>query len=165
MSDEKPEEQAQKHPGGAPSKYKPEYEQMLIDHMAKGFSFVSFQAIAGVCEDTLHDWVKKHPGWKEAKDKAFAECLLFWEKAGIDGLYDITEYDEKSGKPISKKSLNSTVWIFNMKNRHKWRDKQKDESDVIVNNNTTNVSALSDEELDEKYQKLQEKYQKLQEKK
>lgn len=116
---------------GAPSKYKPEFCQQLIDHMAKGLSFDSFSAIAGVNQDTLHEWAKTHEDFNEAKKIAYGQCLLFWEQHGIDGLYSTTVYDKKTGRPTSSKTLNSTVWVFNMKNRFKWRDKQPDENDQV----------------------------------
>lgn len=116
---------------GRPSKYKQEYCQMLIEHMKDGLSFESFAAIISVNRDTLHEWVKVHSDFSEAKKTAFDLNLLFWEKHGIEGLYNTTEYDEK-GKPSSSKSINSTVWIFNMKNRHKWGDKIAGEDDHKV---------------------------------
>lgn len=140
MSDEKPVKRPSRNPDGAPSKYKPEFEQLLIEHMSKGYSFESFQVIAGVCEDTLHDWVKKHPGWKEAKTKAFAACLLFWERLGIDHI--LNESQSFGEGQSQSKSLNGSVWIFNMKNRFKWRDRQKDETDP-VNINLTLADKLA----------------------
>lgn len=117
-------------PNGRPSKYKPEFCEQLIQHMSEGLSFESFAAIAKVNLDTLYEWAKVHEEFSEAKKEAFANCQLYWESQGIAGLYSTTDYDE-DGKPIKSKSLNSSVWIFNMKNRFKWRDKQPDENDEI----------------------------------
>lgn len=119
------------NPIGRPSKYKPEYCQLLIEHMSTGLSFESFAAVIKVNRDTLYAWEKDYPEFSDAKKEAFEQNLLFWEKHGIDGLYNTTEYDEK-GKPTSSKSINSTVWIFNMKNRHKWGDKQVGEDDKKI---------------------------------
>lgn len=116
--------------------------------MATGLSYASFSAVVKKNIDTLYEWGKVYPEFSEAKKVAFAENLIFWEKVGIDGLHSITEYVD--GKPQSSKTLNATIWIFNMKNRHKWRDKQPDESEVIVNN----ITAVSDEELDAKLARL-----------
>lgn len=103
---------------GRPSKYKPEYDQMLIDHMASGLSFESFAGIVGVCDDTLREWEKVHPSFSASKKEAFAKNRVFWEKLAINY---ITHSDGKEGTP----KLNSTVWIFNMKNRFpkQWRDR------------------------------------------
>ena len=125
---------------GQPTKYKQEYCQKLIEHMRNGLSFESFAAVIKVNQDTLYEWAKVHPEFSEAKKEAFAENLLFWEREGIAGLHGDKE-----------NTFKATVWIFNMKNRHKWRDKQPDESEVVINNN---VGTLTDEQLDAKINKL-----------
>jgi hypothetical protein len=111
---------------GRPTDYKPEYCDMLIDHMGQGYSFESFAGLVDVARSTIYEWVENQPDFSDAKSTAFEKSRLFWEKAGIDGLFSETEYDEK-GKPTKSRSLNSTVWIFNMKNRFKdeWREKQE----------------------------------------
>ena len=96
--------------GGRPSKYRPEYCSQLIIHMAKGLSFESFGAAVGVNQDTLHEWAKVHTPFSEAKKEAWSQNLLFWEEIGIKGM---------TGKIPG---FNATIWIFNLKNRFKWRD-------------------------------------------
>jgi len=85
---------------------------MLIDHMASGLSFEAFAGVIGVNQDTLHEWVKVWPAFSEAKKDGLAKGRIFWEKIGHAGM---------SGKI---KNFNSTVWVFSMKNRFGWRDKQ-----------------------------------------
>jgi len=114
---------------GRPTKYRDEYCDLLVEHMRKGFSYESFAAKIQVHRSVLYDWEKVSPEWLEAKRIAIDVNLLFWEQQGIDGLYNSTEYED--GKIVSSKSLNATVWIFNMKNRHGWRDKQPEENDQI----------------------------------
>jgi hypothetical protein len=97
-------------------KYKPEFCQMLIEHMAEGYSFESFAKVAGVMEITLYRWTQPDGDWfkpdfYEAKQRAFAENRYFWESKGISGL--------------TTKEFNATIWVFNMKNRFGWRDKQE----------------------------------------
>jgi hypothetical protein len=106
---------------GRPSLYQPEYCQMLIDHMDEGLSFESFAGVIDVCTDTLYKWSDEdceqfHEDFFEAKKCAFAKNLLWWEREGIRGLWSSREG-----------SFNSSNYIFQMKNRHKWRDKQPDE--------------------------------------
>jgi hypothetical protein len=102
---------------GRPSKYKKEFCQKLIDFMAKGFSFEAFSGHIEVNQDTLHEWAKRHPDFSEAKDMAFAKNREFWEALGINGIHN------ESWHQGGSKSLNASVWIFNMKNRFKWRDR------------------------------------------
>lgn len=138
-------------PVGRPSKYKPEYCDQLIQHMSEGLSFESFAAVIDVNRDTLYQWDKDYEEFSDAIKRAKDKSQLFWEKMGIDNIMNQSEF-EKDGsfQTSSSKSLNATIWIFNMKNRFKWRDKQPDESDVVVNN----YSNVSDQELDEKLKRL-----------
>lgn len=137
MSDEKTEKNV-----GRPSLYKPEYCQAIIKHMEKGYSFESFAAVIKVNRDTLYEWQKVHAEFSDAIKLAFDECQLFWEKKGMEGTFGELE------------GFSAAAYIFNMKNRFKWKDKQPEEiGNVTVNNNTVNVS---DAELDAKISKLLE---------
>lgn len=118
-----------------PSKYKPEYDAMLIGHMASGLSFETFAPVVKVNLDTLYEWAKLKPTFAEAKKTAFQQNLLFWEKLGIMGA---------TGRI---KNFNVTAWIFNMKNRHGWRDvKQLEHSGP--NSSAIKYENLPDEQLD-----------------
>ena len=99
---------------GRPSVYKPEYCQMLIDHMASGLSFESFAGLIGVCRATVYNF-EKHPEFLDAKKIAFERNRLFWEKVGVEGMF-------MGGKD---NPFNATVWVFNMKNRFNWSDKKE----------------------------------------
>jgi hypothetical protein len=105
---------------------------MLIEHMAIGMSFESFAGIIGVCEDTIYEWAKVHKDFSEAKRHAFARNRVFWEQAGISGLY-------MGGK---ENPFNSTVWVFNMKNRFGWRDTKEVDANVVV----SQIKITKDEE-------------------
>jgi hypothetical protein len=115
---------------GHPTKYKPEYCQMLIDHMAAGFSYETFAAVVKVCDDTLREWEKKNKEFSASKTVAFIRNKYFWEQAGIDGM---------KGKITN---FNATSFVFNMKNRFGWRDKK----DIDTTHRFDNVS---DEKLKE----------------
>lgn len=125
---------------GRPTKYKAEYCQMLIDHMETGLSFESFAAEIDVCEDTIYTWAKEIPEFSEAKKKAFSKNRSFWEKLSVKYIVNQSEFHEDKAnktKTSTSTSLNSSVYIFNMKNRFpkEWRDRQEIES-----TNTQNVS-------------------------
>ena len=95
---------------GQPTLYKSEYCAHLIAHMASGLSFESFAAVIKVNQDTLHEWAKVQPEFSEAKKEAWSQNMLFWERIGLTGM---------AGK---MPGFNAAIWIFNMKNRFKWRD-------------------------------------------
>lgn len=96
---------------GRPTDYKPEYCQMVIDHMAEGFSFEAFAGLIGVCKQTIYNWLEQHPDFVDAKKKGFEASRMFWEKIGIN--------QAKTGEG------SATAFIFNMKNRFKedWNDR------------------------------------------
>lgn len=107
-------------PAGRPTKYKKRYCQDLIDHMSQGYSFESFAGLIGTTKDTIYAWSRKHKEFSDAKKAGTEASRMFWERMAVDNLINSTE---TRGKSSSSKSLNSTVWIFNMKNRFGWRDR------------------------------------------
>lgn len=131
-----------KHPGGRPTDYDPIYCEMLLKHMEDGLSFEAFAGVAGCCEKTLYNWEKEHPEFLQAKNIGKAKSRLFWEETGIKGLHNETIKDD-DGMTITR-SINATMWIFNMKNRFGWRDKQKDEEETDKAK-ATNVQLSSDQ--------------------
>jgi hypothetical protein len=102
-------------PGGRPTTYKPEYCELLIEHMGKGYSFESFAGTIDTHRGTLYRWEAAHPEFRDAKKAGLDKSLLFWERLGVHGA---------SGKV---KGFNPSAWIFNLKNKHLWRDKTPDE--------------------------------------
>lgn len=122
---------------GRPPKYKKAFCEMLINHMAKGFSYESFAGKIGTHRSLLYQWEKKHPEFLDAKKKAFDQCLVFWEEMGHAGTV---------GK---LKGFQTAMWIFQMKNRFRWADRheqhvevaQKFKEDVKV------INKMSAEEL------------------
>lgn len=75
--------------------------------MAKGFSFTTFAAVINVNRDTIYNWEKLFPAFSDAKKIAFDRCQHFWEQQGLEGMWN---------KPYDK-TLNSAIWIYNMKCR------------------------------------------------
>lgn len=100
-------------------KYKKEYCDQLIKHMADGFSFHSFGGKLLVGPRTLFDWLDRYPEFLEAKQVGEFACMYFWEKTGIAGTH---------GKI---KGFQQASFIFNMKARfakYGWRDIPEDDS-------------------------------------
>lgn len=100
---------------GRPTDYKPEYCQLLIEHMGNGYSFEAFAAVVNCNRDTLYEWVKVNEDFSDAKKIAMERSRLFWEDIGI-----------KLCKGVLMGG-SATAYIFNMKNRFKneWRDKHE----------------------------------------
>lgn len=97
-----------------PYRFKDEYCEALIKHMSKGLSINCFGATIGVYRGTIYGWLRRYEQFAEAKEMGDQLYLLFWEKLGIEGVRgDI--------------KLNAPAWIFNMKNRFRWRDKTPEE--------------------------------------
>jgi len=102
---------------GAPASYKPEFCDLLIDFMSKGYSVDAFAGHVNTTIHSVYRWLK-HPelgDFREAKKIGEAKQREFWEQAGRLGLM---------GKI---KGFNTSVWIFNMKNRYGWSDKRVDD--------------------------------------
>lgn len=106
---------------GQPTKYKPEYCQRLIEHMEKGFSYETFGADLNVSKQTVYDW-EIHPEFLDAKRRAFAKCQQWWEEKAAEYLVS-----EPKGA-----TLNTGVWIFNMKNRFRWTDRVEQNTNANV---------------------------------
>lgn len=98
-------------------KYKTQAErQGLCDrycaHISEGYSKESFVE----CDHkTVERYARDFPGDFPAEklQAAFSASRLFWEKAGLDGMFGKIE------------GFNAPTWIFNMKNRHGWRDQKE----------------------------------------
>lgn len=117
---------------GRPTDYKKEYCELLIEHMAAGFSFESFAGKVGASKQTIYDWMTKNVEFLDARKKGDALSLLWWEKEGKDGMW-------------SGKQFNAAIWMINMKNRHGWRDRVEMKSTVKIDSEA--VQKLSDEDL------------------
>lgn len=128
----KPKPKPKPRPVGRPTLYKPEYCQLLIQHMKEGFSYETFAAVTDVSIQTLYDWEKAHPEFLEAKNHAWPKRQLFWE--GLN-----------RGITAGKIKGNPATMIFTLKNANGWRDKHD-----IQTTDTTKEKALenlSDKEL------------------
>jgi len=123
---------------------KAEYPAQLYEHMASGLSFESYAGTLGISRDTLYNWADaSEPGapairaeMAAAKASGEAAGLLWWETLGRMGaqglgprvlLKEVHKQDEH-GNPIVEKTygaapFNVAAWIFTMKNRFAWRDR------------------------------------------
>lgn len=117
-----------------PTKYDPKFCEELVKHMAKGLSFEAFAGAIGVTKATLYNWEKDFPEFLDAKGIGWEKARIFWEELGIDNIINRSDSVShgKEGGESSSRSLNASVWIFNMKNRFpaEWRDRTEVKSDV-----------------------------------
>lgn len=155
---------------GRPSLYRPEYCEALKKHMAKGYSFETFAAEIGTHRDTLYAWCKTLKDFSDARNEAFDLNLRFWEQLGLQGatgqLRRISKEEpviengvpvlDSDGKVLMRReyepaTFGQAVWIFNMKNRHRWRDRVENVGDPGGDKGKPYATA-SEAELDRKIQ-------------
>lgn len=107
---------------GRPTDYKPEYCQMLIEHMEEGYSYESFGGVIGVAEKTLYNWEKHHPEFLHSKEIGVQKSLIWWERVGRKGMMNDIPF------------FNDRIWRLNMINRFrsKWSDGTKNENNDKV---------------------------------
>lgn len=106
---------------GRPTKYDPAFCEIVIEVMEKGYSK---EAVAGhlkIAKDTLYQWERAHKDFSDALKLGVELSRAFWEKMALDYLTHTK----------TSKQLNSTVWIFNMKNRFNWTDKQETKTEEV----------------------------------
>ena len=96
--------------GRPPVPYLDEYPNLLIQHMAAGYSFESFGAHANCCKETLYSWLQKYPDFSDAKKEGEAKCRHWWEEKGNEAMNGLIP------------GFIASIYIFNMKNRFGWRD-------------------------------------------
>jgi transposase len=99
-------------PAGRPTKYKPEFCQMIIDTMSTGASIVTFCSENKIARDTVSEWAKVHPEFSAALKQAQTNCQAWWEH-----LFRATATGKIKG--------NLGAQIFWMKNRfaNDWKDR------------------------------------------
>lgn len=93
-----------------PSKYKKEYCEGLVKHMAQGNPFDTYGCEIGVTDHTLYNWCKKHKEFLDAKKRGEKLCKKWWLTLG-------------KGLSAGRVQGNAAVYIFTMKNLFMWRDK------------------------------------------
>lgn len=100
-------------PAGRPTKYRPEYCQIAEDTLSEGLSQAVLAGKLNVDEDTITNWKAEHEEFFGAIKRGSSKGRELWERMGIQGA---------SGQIDG---FNATSWIFNMKNRFGWRDRQE----------------------------------------
>ena len=101
-------------PAGRPTKYKPEFCDVVIQCGREGMGKAEMAAELNVVYSTFDLWTQEHPEFSEAVKEARHLSQAWWEKQGRSATF--------GGVP----GFNATSYIFNMKNRFPsdWREKQ-----------------------------------------
>lgn len=108
-----------KRPMGRPTKYRPEFCNMLIEHRRKGYGFQSFAADCDCDVSQLYRWRDQHSDFRHAIKKAAAVGRKTWEGLGIKAA---------AGQV---KNFNPAAYIFLGKNCHGMRDDPNEETDAV----------------------------------
>lgn len=126
------------NPVGRPTIYKPEYCQLLIEHMAQGGSFEGFAGTIRVSSEVLYDWIERHSEFLQAKKDGFSASRKFWED---------TMADQARGKINGS----STALIFALKNRFPkdYRDRTEQKVQAYIGDIENDPERLSQEQLEE----------------
>jgi hypothetical protein len=99
---------------GRPTKYEDKFCEMLIEHMANGYSIEAFAGKLRVSKQSIYTWFDKHPRFMDARKKGDMALQFFYENVGIMAMMgDI-------------KNFNLGAWIWLTKNRLGWKDKSDD---------------------------------------
>ena len=94
------------------TKYDPEICKTLPAMFEEGQSIVEVAKKLGISRRAFYDWMEQHPEFKEAADDGLSLAEAWWATLGRAGA-------------AGKVGVNAPVWIFNMKNRYKWTDRQE----------------------------------------
>lgn len=110
-------------PAGRPTKYRPEFCDAIVQHMADGASVASFAAEIDVARSTINKWAEEHEEFSEALSRGKAKCAAWWERVGrnlavtgegnapmtIFGLRNMAEEDWRDRKEVDHQSSDGTM--------------------------------------------------------
>jgi len=138
-----------KHPGGRPTKYKPEYAELAFNYCLLGATDEEMANFFEISVATLYNWKNDYPEFLEAikngKEKADAEVAksLYNRAKGYE--QEVVKVFQFQGQPIivpvvEKVAPDTGAAMAWLKNRQpsKWRDKQdidmsiKDMPEIII---------------------------------
>jgi hypothetical protein len=117
-----------RHPGGAPSTYKPEYCQRVVDYMAQGYSLTAFAGSIRHGKTQVYEWITLYPDFAAAVEQGRSARVKALENKMLG----------------ADKMCQATVSIFALKNADpdEWREVRYASFEHNVN-----LATLSDEQL------------------
>ena len=101
-------------PAGRPTKYKPEFCDVVVKVGEDGDTLVGMAEACDVDRATITNWMEEHPEFFSAVKRGLQKSQVWWEKQGRSATFGAVP------------GFNPTSYIFNMKNRFPsdWREKQ-----------------------------------------
>lgn len=72
---------------GRPPKYKPEFEDMLIEMGKQGKTITQMAVGLGIAKSTLYEWDKTNKNFSDALTRAKEISQAYWEQIGHDALF------------------------------------------------------------------------------
>ena len=121
---------------GAPTKYREEYCEEVIELGKAGKSKVQMASHFNVARQTIDNWANDNPEFLEALNVAMAHSQTWWENAGQEGIFRQTN------------TFNAIVWKKTMECR--FRDDYTDQKKMSFTGDIdygVKVNELSDEQL------------------
>ena len=128
MSDE------EKHPGGAPPKYKEEYCELVKKLGKGGKSITQIAVYVGVVKQTIYNWEKEHPEFLDALTRARQNAQAWYEDIGQRGL-------------TMGKEFNASTWAKQVSCRFPKDYTEKIKHDGVVKVKPFSLSDCTDEEI------------------
>jgi len=104
-------------------KYRKKFDQMLVEHMAKGLSFASFGAVIDVSRKCMYEWVDKHPSFGKSKSIGVMKAQLHFERilaAKISG---------QTVKNFDSRKSDTACLLFALKTRFRATYNEEDEGE------------------------------------
>ena len=101
-------------PFGRPTKYKPEFCDVVVQAGREGKTKAEMAADLDIDRGTLNEWCEAHPDFSRAVKLGLDYAQAWWEGKGRLATFGGTD------------GFNATSYIFQMKNRFSddWRDRQ-----------------------------------------
>lgn len=99
------------NPIGRPTKYREEMCDVVIKEMSEGASITEVCGELGIFKEAFYAWCKKYENFSNAVKKGRSLSKAWWMRQGR--------------KNLDNKDFSATLWYMNMKNRHKWTDRQQ----------------------------------------
>lgn len=106
------------------------WQTKFLEMGKEGCSDVEIRAEFGISDDLWYRWIAEDEEFSRTYKLSKAACHAKWEEMGRK-----MAFGQVDGNP--------TTWIFNMKNRFNWRDKQDVEHSGQINH-----ADMTEEELE-----------------